>query len=264
MSGKEKRNDFIQLLVETRKGELKSEGSDELSAFEKDAQLKASDSGKKNYLNDDDITNAQALQFFFAGFSTTSNFLDLVLYMLALHPEVQDKLRQEVNSQLFSKGDEKDIDYDKLNGLTYMEMFLCEVNRKYPAIGRLERVCVKDYHDPSENLRVPKGAVISIPVQSIHNDKQFYEHPDKFYPEHFTAENKAKRSPYSYMPFGSGPRNCIGMRFALMETKAAIAHLVHNFKIEPTAKTPVPAQTRSNGVGVQAPDNLELSLRMAS
>ncbi|CAG7700842.1 unnamed protein product, partial [Allacma fusca] len=68
--------------------------------------------------------------------------------------------------------------------------------------------------------------------------------PEKFNPEHFSAENKAKRHPYAYLPFGQGPRNCIAMRFALTETKAAIAHLVYNFKIEPCEKTQIP-MTRS-------------------
>jgi len=198
------------------------------------------------------------MQFFFAGFSTTSNFISFVLYMLALNPEVQTKLREEVDSQLFSKGDGKKLDYDELNGLVYLDMVICETLRKFPALARLERVCVKDYHDPSENLRIPKGAVVAVPVQNIHNDKQYYEYPDKFYPEHFTPENKAKRNPYAFLPFGTGPRNCIGMRFALIESKAAVAFIIHNFKVEPTANTPIPVKVKSLAMGVQIPDDFEL------
>jgi cytochrome P450 len=251
-------------MTEARKGELKSEGSDELGAFEKDAQLASHATEKKNYLQDDLTTVAQAMQFFFAGFSTTSNFLAFAFYFLALSPDVQDKLREEVNSQLFVKGDEKEIDYDKLNGLNYLDMVVQETLRKFPALARLERMCGKDYYDASEKLRIPKGAMVAIPVQAIHNDKQHYQYPDRFYPEHFSAENKAKRSPYAYLPFGQGPRNCIGMRFALIEGKAAIAHLVHRFKIVPSANSPIPVKMRGVGFGMQLPDDFQLALRLAN
>jgi len=204
------------------------------------------------------------LFFLFAGFTTTSNFIGFTLYMLALHPEIQTKLRAELDTQLFSKGDGKNIDYDDLNNLPYLEMVTNEVLRKFPAMGRLERKCVKDYHDPAEKLTIPKGAFVGVPVLSIHNDKEHYERPEEFYPEHFSAENKAKRNPYAYLPFGTGPRNCIGMRFALVESKAAIAHLIHSFRVEPTSKTPIPAQSKFNGFGQQLPDGLELGFRLLS
>lgn len=122
MDGTEKRNDFLQLISEARKGELKVVGSDELSAFEKEAQL-SGEEVKKNWLNDDLVANAQMIGFFFAGFTTTSNFIGFCMYCLALNPEVQDKLREEVDSQLFR--DTKNIDYDDTNRLVYLDMFIC-------------------------------------------------------------------------------------------------------------------------------------------
>ncbi|ODM94328.1 Cytochrome P450 9e2 [Orchesella cincta] len=262
MSGEIKRNDFMQLIAEARRGELKDD--DELNDFEKDAQIKGGPGTKKNYLNDDTIAYGQLLGFFFAGFSTSSNVVSLAAYALAVHQDVQEKLREEVDSKLFKDGDtKKDIDYDELNGLVYMDMFLSEVLRKWPPLGRLERKCVKDYHDQESGLQMPKGTLIAIPISSLHNDPQYYEYPDKFYPEHFTANVKLKEILLLICPLETVcPRNCIGMRFAVVQIKSALAHLVHRFHIETAPSTLVPVQSREVGFGIQAPDNLKLKLRL--
>ncbi|ODM93831.1 Cytochrome P450 9e2 [Orchesella cincta] len=252
-----KRNDFLQLLVEAKKGELKAEGNDELNSFEKDAQIQGSESGEKKQWLTDQIMNSQSLVFFIAGFSTTSNAIIFAAYALAIHQDVQDRLRKEVSKIAKPDGS---FDYDDLSTLVYMEMVLCEVLRKFPAAARLERKCVKDYKDSESGLFVPQGTTVGIPAYSIHCDPKYYENPDKFDPEHFSPEKKAERSPYAYMPFGIGPRNCIGMRFALVETKAALAHLVNSFRIEPTKKTPIPAQGKWVGFGLLPPKGLELKL----
>lgn len=76
--------------------------------------------------------------------------------------------------------------------------------------GRIERLCVREYKIPEMGLVVPKGTIIDIPVNAIHHSKEFYQNPDTFDPEHFSAENKAARNPYAFLPFGSGPKQCIG------------------------------------------------------
>lgn len=119
LNGDAKRNDFIQLLVEAQRGELKAVGSDELSAFEKEAQISGTE--KKQYLTEE-VMNAQSVVFFFAGFSTTSNLITFALYALALHPEVQDRLRQEVAKIVKEDGS---FDYDDVGQLVYMDMVVC-------------------------------------------------------------------------------------------------------------------------------------------
>ncbi|CAL8086078.1 unnamed protein product [Orchesella dallaii] len=254
------RNDFLQLMVEARKGELKAVGSDELSSFEKDAQIGGGESrggGEKKQWLTEQIMNSQSIGFFFAGFSTTSNAITATVYVLAVHQNVQEKLRNEVDKVVKPDGS---LDYDDLSSLVYLDMVLCEVLRKYPAVARLERRCVRDYKDAETGLFVPKGAFAIIPLHAIHHDKKYYEKPDEFYPEHFSPDKKTQRNPYAYMPFGIGPRNCIGMRFALVETKAVIAHLVHNFRIEPTNKTPIPLTGTWANFTFLPPKGLELRL----
>lgn len=75
----------------------------------------------------------------------------------------------------------------------------------------MERRCTKDYTIPELGVKIPKGTMVAIPMNAIHHSTEFYENPYKFDPENFSAEQKEQRSPYAFMPFGSGPRNCIGM-----------------------------------------------------
>ncbi|ODM99682.1 Cytochrome P450 9e2 [Orchesella cincta] len=257
MNGKETRNDFLQLLVEARNGELKAVGSDELDEFEKEAQLEIPKLGKRQYLTEK-IMSGQMMSFFFAGFRTTSGFLTFCVYALALHPDVQERLRKEVDT--IANKEDGTIDYDDLGQLEYMEMFICEVLRKFPATLRLERICMADYHDPETGLFVPKGAIVGIPLKSIHHDKRYYENPERFDPEHFRPEIKAKRSPFAFMPFGKGPRSCVAMRFGIVESKAAISHLLHTFLIEPTKKTPIPLTGRRVTFQITPPADLEVKL----
>ncbi|CAL8086073.1 unnamed protein product [Orchesella dallaii] len=252
-----KRNDFLQLLVEAKKGELKAEGKDELSSFEKEAQIEGNASVEKKQWLTEQVMNSQSLVFFIAGFSTTSNSITFTAYALAVHHDVQDKLRKELGKIVKPDGS---LDYDELTTLPYMEMVICEVLRKFLPVSRLERKCIRDYVDTETGLSIPKGTIVGIPAYSIHHDEQYYDNPEKFDPENFSPDKKSKRNPYAYMPFGIGPRNCIGMRFALVETKVAVAHLVHNFRIETTKKTPIPAKGKWLGFGLFPPKGLELKL----
>ncbi|CAL8086076.1 unnamed protein product [Orchesella dallaii] len=254
-----KRNDFLQLLVEAKRGELKTVGSDELSSFEKEAQVEEKQEKgkvKKQWLTQQ-IMNSQSLVFFFAGFSTTSNAITCTAYALALHQDVQERLRNEVMKIMKPDGS---FDYDDLSTLVYMDMVICEILRMYPAAARIERVCLNDYKDAETGLFIPKGVTAAVPVNSMHYDKKYYNNPDKFDPEHFSPDKKAERVSYAYLPFGMGPRNCVGMRFALVKTKAAVAHLISHFRIEPTEKTPVPIKVHWTGIQAFPPKGLELKL----
>jgi len=82
--------------------------------------------------------------------------------------------------------------------------------RLYPPALRIERLCTKDYPIPGTDCVIPKGNLVAIAAEGIHSDPKHYPDPTKFDIERFSTENKAKRNPYSYMPFGIGPRNCIG------------------------------------------------------
>ncbi|XP_021957428.1 cytochrome P450 9e2 [Folsomia candida] len=234
----EKRNDFIQLMLEAREDKLKAEEG-ELSTFEKDAEIKsvgkASTSG--DMLDDTGIV-ANCVLFVLAGFDTTQSLLLFCAYALALNQDVQDKLREEVETVLEDNGGE--FSYESIHKMTYLDMVISETLRVYPPAGITERTSTQDYQVPGTDYVLKKGGSIQVNIAGLHQDPEYFPEPEKFDPERFSMENKAKINQYAYLPFGAGPRNCIGMRFALTEVKVAISHLVHNFRIEPSQKTLIP------------------------
>ncbi|CAG7702444.1 unnamed protein product [Allacma fusca] len=240
----EKREDFLQIMLEAQAGQTKIDES-ELSSFEKDAVLKDTIKEKKDLavVLDDETVVAQALLFFLAGFDTVESLLVFTAYELALNPEVQEKLADEVIPVL--EESQGVLKYEDTQNLEYLDMVISETLRHHPPAFATERQCTETYQVPETNLILPKGMRVIVPINSIQHDARYYPEPEKFNPEHFSAENKAKRHPYTYLPFGQGPRNCIAMRFALTEAKAAIAHLVYNFKIEPGTKTEIPLKISS-------------------
>lgn len=181
---------------------------------------------------------AQSLVFFIAGFETSSTAMTFALYELASNPEIQNKAREEVFNIL--KNHDGKITYDAINDMKYLQQVVDESLRKYPPLPVLSRVCVEDYKIPDDNIILTKGTKIIIPVYGIHYDEEFYPNPNKFDPERFSEEMKRKRNPYTYLPFGEGPRNCIGMRFGLMQSKVGLAFLLKNFVFTLNEKTEIP------------------------
>ncbi|XP_011705921.1 PREDICTED: probable cytochrome P450 6a13, partial [Wasmannia auropunctata] len=150
---------------------------------------------------------AQSYIFFIAGFETTSMTLIFALYELAQHQDIQDKVHKEIDKILAKYND---LTYDGVNEMTYLHKVISETMRKYPPLPYLNRICTKEVVLPTTNIRVPKGTLITIPMLGLHRDPSIYPDPDKFDPERFNADEIEKRHPYTYLPFGEGPRNCIG------------------------------------------------------
>ncbi len=122
--------------------------------------------------------------------------------------------------------------------LPYLEMVFMETLRFY-FTGTIERVCTKDYKLPGTDFVVPEGMLIQVPSSALHRDPKYYPDPNNFNPdENFSPEAKSKRSSYSFLSFGQGPRNCIGMRFALLLAKMCLVKILLNFKIAPGPKMP--------------------------
>jgi cytochrome P450 family 6 len=175
---------------------------------------------------------------FVGGTETSSILITFTCYELALNSEIQQKLRDEINKGLRTNNGK--LTYDMIFGFKYLDMVVNESLRKYPPIPAATRKCVKDYQISGTNLTIPKGTTVQLPAFSLHRDPEHYPDPDKFDPERFNDENSKARNPFTFLPFAEGPRNCIGMRFGLMQSKIAIAKIVSNFEILPTEKTPIP------------------------
>ncbi|XP_011705722.1 PREDICTED: cytochrome P450 9e2-like, partial [Wasmannia auropunctata] len=190
----------------------------------------------------DDIVS-QAFIFFLAGFETSSTLMCFVAHELAVNRDIQERLRKEVLQHLAEGNGE--ISYESLSRMTYMDMVVSEALRKYPPQIVIDRLCAKRYELPPsqpgcKNVIVETDDAVLFPAYAIHHDPKYYPNPAKFDPERFSEENKDNIFPYTYLPFGLGPRKCIGNRFALMETKIVIAHLLQRFTLKATEKTVEP------------------------
>ncbi|XP_017887163.1 cytochrome P450 9e2-like [Ceratina calcarata] len=195
---------------------------------------------EKHQMTVEDIVS-QAFIFFLAGFETSANLMCFFLYELALNPDIQEKLREEVDRSM-DEGNGT-ISYDILMKMEYMEMVTSETLRKYPALIIIDRVCTKEYEFPPaedgyNSATMYPDSLIHLPVYALQHDPKYFPDPEKFDPERF--RDPSKITPYTYFPFGIGPRKCIGDRFALMETKIVIAHLLHRFVVKRIEKTQVP------------------------
>lgn len=181
---------------------------------------------------------AESFLIYAAGFETSSTLVTFTLYELALNPDIQERLRNEIRLG-FEENDGK-LSYDMLCGFKYLEMVVSESLRKYPPIPTGARKCTKEYKIPGTELIIPEGTPIDILTYSLHHDPEYFPQPEKFDPERFSRENVKTRNPFTYMPFGEGYRNCVGARFGLMQSKVAIVKLISNFEIQPCAKTTIP------------------------
>lgn len=101
-------------------------------------------------------------------------------------------------------------------------------------------MCKSDYQVPNTNIIIPKDVAVFIPVRAIQNDNDIYPDPQKFDPDRFSDEEMAKRHSFSHLPFGEGPRNCIGMRFGMIQSKIGIALILQKFSVELSSKMKLP------------------------
>ncbi|CAG4961067.1 unnamed protein product [Parnassius apollo] len=183
----------------------------------------------------DDIIAAQAFVFYAAGYETSATTMAFMLYALAKNPDIQIKVIAEVD-QVLEKYDGK-LSFEALNDLKYMEKVFYETLRFYPLVEPLQRKAQRDYKIPGMDVMVKKGQMVLISPLGIQHDEKYYPNPEKFDPERFSSENSSGRHTCAYLPFGTGPRNCIGMRFAKLQLYVCLAKLFSKFRVEPSKRT---------------------------
>ncbi|KAJ7305927.1 hypothetical protein JRQ81_010293, partial [Phrynocephalus forsythii] len=221
--GKGSRVDFLQLMIDSQVSNSSHQSNGVNHEFQG--------------LTDEEII-AQAIIFIFAGYEPSSNSLSFLAYSLATHPDVQQKIQDEIDSVLPNKAP---LTYDAIMNLEYLDMVVNETQRLYPLGGRIERASKKDVE--INGVTIPKGTVVMISPYVLHRNPEFWPEPEEFRPERFSKENNI--DPYTFLPFGAGPRNCIGMRFALVTMKVAIVALLQHFSFRVCKETPIPLKMRA-------------------
>jgi len=240
----EKFHDFPEMAAES------------ISAYTKEENGKTVPMWNKEQVNE--IVTAQATLFMFAGYATTANGLTSCCFMLARHPEAQEKLHDLIMSKIDKYGD---VCHELVQDIPYLEYFLNEVLRMYPPILFLERCCKEDL--VYNGIHIKKDMVVSVSTHSLHYSEQYYTDPETFNPDRWNPENKANMDPYAFLPFGTGPRSCIAKRFALEELKLALCTFVTQFRFFAVEETPMKL-TSDTGFSFGTMDPLESTVGIAS
>nr|UUB32651.1 cytochrome P450 CYP345E2 [Dendroctonus rhizophagus] len=191
----------------------------------------------KNVDFDQNVMMAQALQFFAAGFETVSATLSYTLYELCVNAHLQDRLRNEIFDNL-KKHD--GITCEAVSEMKFLDMCIAETLRKYPVLPFLDRTCLRDYKVADSDFVIEKGVDIYIPLFALHYNPEFFPQPEKYDPQRFADKSKINNQGLYYIPFGDGPRICIGNRFGLLAVKIGLVSLLSKYKVEATSQTPRP------------------------
>ncbi|KAJ4944363.1 hypothetical protein JOQ06_012907 [Pogonophryne albipinna] len=217
-SKQKSRVDFLQLMIDSQK-------THDSSKVEEDKGL-----------SDHEILS-QAMIFLFAGYETSSSSLSFLAYNLAINPHIMKRLQEEVDSTFPNKGP---VEYQALMEMEYLDGVINESLRLYPIAPRLERVAKATVE--INGLVIPKDMVVVVPTWTLHRNPDLWPEPEEFKPERFSKENKGNIDPYTYMPFGAGPRNCIGMRFALVMMRLALVEILQRYSFSVCKETEIPLE----------------------
>ncbi|XP_070155094.1 cytochrome P450 4C1-like [Polyergus mexicanus] len=183
---------------------------------------------RDNLLTDLDIKD-EVETFMFAGHDTTAMSMTFALLLLAEHKDVQEHVRVEVDTVMRENGGK--LSMRSLQKLSYLDRCLKETLRLYTIAPFIMRKIEEDVK--LHSYVIPAGTILHLNIYGVHRDPNFWSNPEVFDPDRFLPKRIQNRHLYSYLPFSAGSRNCIGQRFGLLELKAMIAPLVHNFYLEP-------------------------------
>lgn len=182
-------------------------------------------SGRDSSLSDLDIRE-EVDTFMFEGHDTTTSGITWTLFLLGLHPAIQESVYEEMKA-IFGNSDRPATVHD-LNEMNYLDRVIKETLRLYPPVPSFGRTLSEDLQ--VDEYKLPKGCMVIIEAFHLHRDERYFPDPERFDPDRFLPENTVDRHPYAYVPFSAGNRNCIGQKFAVYEEKSILSTIIRNFK----------------------------------
>ncbi|XP_063239702.1 cytochrome P450 4C1-like [Bacillus rossius redtenbacheri] len=165
-----------------------------------------------------------------AGMGTGSLVMSAALMLLGLHRDVQEKVVKELE-QIFGENIDRAVTYEDLKQMVYLEQVINETMRLYPPVPLTARGVTEDLTLTKYTL--PAGAYIAIPISLIHRNPEYFPDPDRFDPDRFSPENRAKRHPFSFIPFLGGQRMCIGKKYVCMQMITILSNVLRSYEVLP-------------------------------
>lgn len=213
----------------------------------------------------DQLVKDEAVTFLLGGHETTANALAWTWHLLGEHPEIEARMAQHLDLQLYGRP----VRFEDLPRLPYVEQVVKESMRLFPAAWYCTRKAARDVE--IGGYLVPAGTTVVMNMWGLHRDARFYPDPDSFRPERWTEKFADDLPKFAYLPFGAGPRMCIGSIFAKTEAVLAVAAIAQRFQVQAvpnSSVTPVAATTLRPGRGgvrvILRERSLELSAQCRS
>lgn len=168
----------------------------------------------------------EVMTIFSAGFETTATALTWLWVLLGQHPDVERKLRAEIDEVL--QGRIPTV--SDIQSMTYTRHVLQEAMRVYPPIPMLPRTATED--NVAAGYHVPKGSIFLLFYYGLHHNAKYWSNPDVFDPDRFSSANRDSRHRFAYIPFSAGPRQCIGSEFAMMEGMLVLTMMMQRYQLK--------------------------------
>jgi cytochrome P450 len=176
----------------------------------------------------DELVLSESMQLLVAGHETSSNGLSWLLYLLSTHPDCLERVREEFDAVL---GD-RPLSFGDVPRLEFATQVIQEGLRLYPPFWMIDRMAVAD--DRVGDIAIPRGSTVIVYVYGAHHASRYWESPEIFDPERFIKANEKLRTPFTHLPFGGGPRGCIGNHYAMMQILMILSTLLRKYDFELT------------------------------
>jgi cytochrome P450 len=174
----------------------------------------------------DQLVLSESMQLLVAGHETSSNALSWLLYLLSSRPEYLERLRSEFDSVLCGAP----LSYSDVPKFEFAAQVIQEALRLYPPFWMVDRMALAD--DRAGDLAIPRGSTVIVFIYGAHHSPEYWENPESFDPERFTKANEKLHRPFTFLPFGAGPRGCIGGNYAMLQILMILSVLLRKYDLQ--------------------------------
>lgn len=190
--------------------------------------------------------------------------MQAISFELASDMGIQQTLIDEIDDMLKTLNGKR-ISYEQINGMKFLEMIVSEALRKWPSFRITSRECTKEYtledEETGKSYVIAQGTELLLPIGAIQNDPRYFADPDKFDPYRFSDDNKVNIVTGSYIPFGFGPRMCVGSRYAILDAKMLLFFILSKFEITKCDETPKKMELATGLTGFRNKIAVNLKIR---